>query len=135
MWSWVLRRSGRLLIAATAVLVAVGVLAGCSDGGGGSDGSATPFELPAGWPVPGFPVPPGVDATECGALDDDSFSIAMFEVDQVEVLDFYRAPLPGAGYTITNDDPSIAVLVFEGDVDGQVLAGTGTDSVYVSLTR
>lgn len=68
-------------------------------------------------------------------LDDNSAAIDMFGADGDAVLDFYRGALPEAGYTITTDDPGIAVLVFEGDVSGQVLAASGTDNVFVSLTR
>ncbi len=92
--------------------------AGCG-GANGADGS---YELPAGWPVQTFSIPPGSTLEELKVTDTE-VQLTIFEADAEEVLNFFRETLEEEGYDIGRQNSDIGSLEFTGNgITGYILA-------------
>ncbi len=105
------------------VLMLTLTAAGCS-GATGADGS---YELPEGWPVQTFPIPPGSNLAELKASDTE-VQLTIFDADAEELLSFFRGALEDEGYNIVDDNQDIGSLDFTGNgISGFILARTITN--------
>lgn len=90
--------------------------------------------------IQGFPVPPGADIKDPGAINDTwQFDIETDgKADQDEVIDFYKRVLPKAGFTIKTDvvkkvgfETVRWDITFEGPVHGTIVRDPKEPVVFV----
>ena len=134
MSAWTTRSGWQRAAATAATLLAVGVLAAC-----GSDddtaAEAGSFDLPDGWDLDSLPVPPGMEAEDSTASDDNP-SFKIFDTDADAVIAFYRQALPDAGLQITTDGPVGDLQAIQATGPGLHVSVSGDDAMMsVSFSR
>jgi len=156
MSAWTTRSGWQRAAATAATLLAVGVLAACgsdddtasadngssasaeSSSGSSSDDTAAEagsFDLPDGWDLDSLPVPPGMEAEDSTASDDNP-SFKIFDTDADAVIAFYRQALPDAGLQITTDGPVGDLQAIQATGPGLHVSVSGDDAMMsVSFSR
>ena len=96
-------------------------------------GSASAYPMPAGWPSPEFPLPPGGTASGPRATD-TVVSFRVSGVDTETAKSFYAETLPGLGYADTHN-ANLAIVRYEGNGLKILVQDEQSGSARVTITK
>ncbi|RSN56175.1 hypothetical protein DMH01_30695 [Amycolatopsis sp. WAC 04182] len=98
-----------------------------------ASGSASAYPMPAGWPSPEFPMPPG--GTASGPHTTDTVvSFRISGVDTETAKSFYAETLPGLGYADTHN-ANLAIVRYEGNGLKILVQDEQSGSARVTITK
>lgn len=98
-----------------------------------ASGSASAYPMPAGWPSPEFPLPPGGTASGPRATD-TVVSFRISGVDTETAKSFYAESLPGLGYADTHN-ANLAIVRYEGNGLKILVQDEQSGSARVTITK